>query len=192
MRRSGAGSQALEVVFVEDRFHHRVRRAVVPTRVVVVIEPDRSDGAFADVGAAPAATAGQKFAARRESPRASSATVAAPDLNDGFSLKLAPLCHRTLCSESRCNEKPQTIPPNYSGPMPAALTTCSATMRSSAICLANSSGVSLPDQAAVLQLFLRKFRIGDDDRDFLGDAVDDRLRRAVRRNRPYQPRDGGP
>ena len=69
----------------------------------------------------------------------------------------------------------------YSGPMPAALTTCSATTRSSAICLANSSGVSVaPTRLLSLSCFCRSPDRQRSPR-FLGDAVDDRARRIGRR-----------
>lgn len=51
----GIGGQQtpFDVVFVEDLFRHRTRRAIVPARIMVVIEREGDDHALADVSAAP-------------------------------------------------------------------------------------------------------------------------------------------
>jgi hypothetical protein len=42
-----------DVVLVEDIFSNGVGRAIIPTRIVVQVEPDRGDRPKADIGASP-------------------------------------------------------------------------------------------------------------------------------------------
>jgi len=53
----------LNTVLVEDMFDDRVRRTIVPTRIVVVIEPDSGDRSFTDIRATSTTAAGKEFIA---------------------------------------------------------------------------------------------------------------------------------
>jgi hypothetical protein len=53
----------LDVVFVENGLGDHMRRAIVPTWIVVVIEPDGGDRSLADIGATPPPTPAKKLTA---------------------------------------------------------------------------------------------------------------------------------
>jgi hypothetical protein len=53
----------LDVVFVENGLGGRIRRALVPTWIVVVIEPDGGDRSLAYIGATPPPTPAKELTA---------------------------------------------------------------------------------------------------------------------------------
>jgi len=84
----------LDAVLVEDVFNDRVRRAVVPVRIVVVIKSDCGDRSLADIGASPTAAAAQELTADPKIRMFQWRPIARPDFRDRLSLAANLLCHR--------------------------------------------------------------------------------------------------
>jgi hypothetical protein len=52
----------LHTIFIEDVFDDGIRRAIVPSRVMIQIESDSGNRALPDIGATPAARRSHEFA----------------------------------------------------------------------------------------------------------------------------------
>src|SRR4029077_12650555 len=95
----GCPLAAFDVELIENGLDDRVRRAVVPCRIIVVIEPDGRDRSLADVGASPTAAAAQEFAADAEIRMFHRRAIARPGLSDRFSFASGLRSHCTLSSQ---------------------------------------------------------------------------------------------